>query len=96
MEPRCSQRNCVHFAGVKSDGEEVSERVVCRAFPEGIPEDIAYGDNLHLEPVDGDHGIQFEQDPVTVDDEEEDLDDLDDVLHEDQDDILPDPDGKED
>jgi hypothetical protein len=37
---------------------------VCAAFPSGsgIPHDIAYGDNLHLEPVEGDHGIQFEKD----------------------------------
>lgn len=60
-EPNCSKRKCKHFAGVaQPDGTESSERVVCRAFPDKIPDDIAYGDNLHLKPVKGDHGIQFE------------------------------------
>jgi hypothetical protein len=38
----------------------MSERVVCKAFPERIPDEIAYGDNLHLEPFKGDNGIQYE------------------------------------
>ncbi len=33
----------------------------CRAFPEGIPEEIYTGKNGHTEPYRGDHGIQFEQ-----------------------------------
>lgn len=49
-EPNCSMRSCRHFRGVKRpDGTELSERVYCRAFPNGIPDDIAYGDDLHLE-----------------------------------------------
>ena len=59
-EPRCNQRMCRFFTGVKGDDEE-DQRVVCEAFPDGIPDDIAYGDNLHTEPVDGDNGIQFEK-----------------------------------
>jgi len=60
-EPRCYTRKCVHFIGVSQpDGTEMTERVICRAFPEGIPDEIAYGDNLHLEPVEGDGGITFE------------------------------------
>ena len=31
----------------------------CKAFKQ-IPEDIFFGGNDHTNPVDGDHGIQFE------------------------------------
>jgi len=48
--------------GVKQDGEdEATERVVCDAFPGGIPDEIAYGEDLHLFPIKGDHGIVFEK-----------------------------------
>jgi len=59
-EPNCSKRNCVNFLGVvQPDGTEKTEVNYCRAFPNGIPDDIAYGDNLHLKPIEGDNGIQF-------------------------------------
>jgi len=62
QEPRCYERRCKHFIGVKQDREnEETERVVCSAFPDGIPSEIAYGKNLHLKPVEGDNGIQFEK-----------------------------------
>lgn len=47
-EPKCWTRGCKHYLGVKSDDDdedEVNERPVCEAFPDGIPEEIAYGDN---------------------------------------------------
>jgi hypothetical protein len=60
LEPKCRKRGCVHFQGVRQpDGTEKSERVVCEAFPDGIPEEIAYGDNPHTEPYPGDHGILY-------------------------------------
>lgn len=59
-QPRCHERGCIHFVGAKGK-KEIDQVVVCTAFPDGIPDDIAYGDNLHLEPVDGDNGIQFEE-----------------------------------
>ncbi len=59
--PRCALRNCKHFLGVKNDGDEMTERVYCEAFPDKIPDEIAYGDNKHLEPYPGDNGIQFEK-----------------------------------
>lgn len=59
-EPRCSIRRCIHFQGVKQpNDDEETEIVYCTAFPDGIPNEIAYGSNLHLKPVEGDHGIQF-------------------------------------
>ena len=57
--PACFERRCVHYIGVSqnvfsnyiSHGTEEPERHVCLAFPEGIPDQIAYGDNLHLTPL---------------------------------------------
>lgn len=63
LEPRCFQRKCKHFTGVLQDDvleHELTERVVCKAFPQGIPDTISYGNDLHLKPVRGDNGIQFE------------------------------------
>ena len=73
--PKCYLRGCSHFTGFGFDGSsveddtEATERPVCRAFPSGIPEDIAYGDNLHLTPVSGDGGTVFkkdEQDAIAI------------------------------
>jgi len=47
-EPNCYKRKCVHFWGVyQPEGSEVAETVNCAAFPDGIPIDIAYGDDKH-------------------------------------------------
>lgn len=52
LEPNCFKRHCKHFTGVSQpDGTELSERVVCKAFPDIIPDEIAYGSNLHLKPL---------------------------------------------
>lgn len=52
-EPQCYTRKCIHFEGVKQPtlGEEAGEFVYCKAFPNGIPDDIAYGNNKHLVPI---------------------------------------------
>ena len=62
-EPKCFTRDCKYFKGIKEIGGEGEkfERPVCDAFPKGIPKDITFGQNLHLKPVLGDHGIQFEK-----------------------------------
>ena len=52
QEPICYTRQCKYFIGVKQDNEEEeTERVVCKAFPDGIPNEIAYGNNLHAKPL---------------------------------------------
>jgi hypothetical protein len=48
-EPRCSIRRCKHLGGVaQSDGTELTEVCICAAYPDGIPDEIAYGNDLHL------------------------------------------------
>lgn len=48
-EPRCWSRRCAWFSGVEQpNGEETSERLVCPAYPQGIPSTIAYGEDKHL------------------------------------------------
>jgi len=49
----CEIRECVHFIGIKKG------KLICRAFPEEIPNEIVYGTNKHINPYKGDHGIQF-------------------------------------
>lgn len=63
--PQCYKRHCKHFLGVSQpDGTEMTEVVVCKAFPKGIPEEIAYGDNKHKESLkDQDNDITFEKGP---------------------------------
>lgn len=34
---------------------------VCKAFPDGIPQEIWLGQNKHTKPYPGDHDIQFEE-----------------------------------
>ena len=60
QEPNCSIRKCRWFRGVVGE-EEANQAVVCKAFPEGIPFSISYGNDKHLLPVSGDHGIQYEK-----------------------------------
>jgi hypothetical protein len=60
-EPNCSKRNCIFFQGVKNDGDETTERVFCTAFLDGIPAEIAYGDNPHTTSFPGDGGILFKE-----------------------------------
>jgi hypothetical protein len=42
--PNCYQRKCKWFKGVKNN------KCCCEAFPDGIPEDISYGSNMHRVP----------------------------------------------
>ncbi|KKN77715.1 hypothetical protein LCGC14_0356890 [marine sediment metagenome] len=65
IQPKCHMRECIHFIGVVEEEIETDQRVTCVAFPKGIPDVIAYGDNLHLKPFKGDNGIRFEKLPVS-------------------------------
>ena len=59
-EPRCYARKCRWFLGVGGDPDsEINEVPICAAFPQGIPAEIAYGDNLHIEPFPGDGGFMY-------------------------------------
>lgn len=62
LTPKCHERKCIHFLGVEqSDGTEQTEVVVCEAYPNGIPDDIAYGSEKHLQVRgDQDNEIVFE------------------------------------
>jgi len=56
-EPTCSKRNCKYFLGVKWLGKnEITEVLICNAFPKGIPSKVAYGDNNHSKKIKGQTG----------------------------------------
>lgn len=61
--PKCFERQCKHYLGVSQpDGTEMTERCVCRAFPQGIPDDIVLGKNLHKVPTpEQENDIVFEK-----------------------------------
>jgi len=49
--PCCITRDCLHFTGMEDDLTTGGLRYTCRAFPNGIPVDIAYGDRQHEVPL---------------------------------------------
>ena len=54
VTPNCHIRRCRHYEGViQPDGTEETEAPACKAFPDGIPIEIAYGNNKHLKPIKG-------------------------------------------
>ena len=61
--PKCFSRRCIHFTGaIQPDGTELTERVVCSAYPNGIPDEIQNGSDLHLKVrQDQDTDIVFER-----------------------------------
>jgi len=62
QEPKCFTRKCKHYLGmIQPDGTEMTETNNCKAFLDGIPEKIAYGDDDHTKSFLGDNGIQFEE-----------------------------------
>jgi len=62
-EPKCWKRKCKHYLGViQPDGTEETEMNNCNAFPDGIPYEISYGDNKHLEVfLDQENDIIYEK-----------------------------------
>lgn len=65
MEPKCYERACVHFLGaLQPDNSEMTEVWNCKAFPKGIPAEIAYGNNQHIKPLpDQKNDIIYEKSP---------------------------------
>jgi len=67
-EPRCYTRRCVHFEGLKTIGPRPTSGkivVICPAYPNGIPQRIAYGDDPHSEVQDDQKGtLTYEEAPV--------------------------------
>jgi hypothetical protein len=49
-QPKCT--NCEHF--------RYERGIACRAFRQGIPQQIQSGEVSHLEPLPGDRGFQYE------------------------------------
>lgn len=50
--PNCHYRQCIHYQGIVRlvEDDEGTEVPVCKAFPDnGIPPDIAFGSDLHME-----------------------------------------------
>ena len=66
QEPNCHKRGCKHYLGVaQPNDEEKGEKPVCSAYPDGIPEDIAYGSDKHLEVRKDQTGnYVFENEPI--------------------------------
>lgn len=50
-DPKCFSRRCKHFLGVSSEENEEDQKVICEAFREGIPDQIAYGSDKHMKPL---------------------------------------------
>jgi|APSaa5957512535_1039671.scaffolds.fasta_scaffold30329_4 hypothetical protein len=53
VESNCLKRDCTYYSGAKEfiEGDPTSANHFCMAFPKGIPEEISYGENLHLKPL---------------------------------------------
>ena len=60
--PNCYKRKCRHYIGIINDGDETTERPACKAYRNGIPQEIVNGDDLHLEVrADQNNNIVFEK-----------------------------------
>jgi hypothetical protein len=52
---KCYERRCKHFQGTAMGHD------FCAAFPDGVPDEIAHGENQHTAPLqDQGNGIVFE------------------------------------
>jgi hypothetical protein len=63
LPPNCYERKCIYYSGIiQPDGTEKSEVPSCEAYPLGIPDEIAYGEDLHLKVrTDQDNTIIFKR-----------------------------------
>jgi hypothetical protein len=62
-DSKCYLRHCKSYQGIiQPDGTEETEKNACLAFPDGIPSDIAYGNNPHDRPTkDQSNAVVFEE-----------------------------------
>lgn len=52
LDCNCFFSECIHYKGIKRLTEqEESEVHFCLAFPDGIPDGIAFENEKHLEPI---------------------------------------------
>ncbi len=66
--PRCFERGCKYYLGVKKSGKMPYN--YCKAFPDGIPHDIAYGSNTHSKVQQGQVGdFVFEEGDISSDED---------------------------
>jgi len=68
---RCFKRHCIHHLGIRNTPNAPEDELgayevpFCNAFPKGIPDEIAYGDNLHLVPLENQgNDIVFEKEEI--------------------------------
>ena len=52
---------CRHL--IRLPRKDISNQWCCKAFPDGIPQDIKHSHKIHNKPFPDDHGILFDQDP---------------------------------
>jgi len=60
--PKCYDRNCIYYMGHDHVGDKLIQ--TCAAYPEGIPDSIAYGDDLHHTVLDGQVGEYVYESPM--------------------------------
>ena len=61
---KCWERKCKYFIGVhQPDGTEMTERIICQAYFDGIPDEIMVGKDFHLKVRDDqENELTFEED----------------------------------
>lgn len=55
--------SCVFCSRYRHNTQNDRGRPTCDAFPDGIPWQIASGEVFHDEPFEGDHGLQYDEEP---------------------------------
>lgn len=48
--------SCKHFLGTRKD-----QVACCKAYPDGIPDDIYWNRTEHINPISGDNGYLYEE-----------------------------------
>ena len=62
LTPKCYTRKCIHYLGFKNEGVRLTGKVYCKAFPNKIPDRIAYGEDEHsIKANDQENDIIYEK-----------------------------------